>query len=297
MERIEIMKQNKTYPWYFSLGALLLFTVLVFLPSMIGIFYSFTDWNSFSDKINFVGLQNFKTILFNSNHMYVSFISNTLKFTVYTTIFKMTISFILALLFTRGIKFANFHRMVAFSPQVLSFLVIGIVFKGILHPSQGFLNIFLKNIGLGFLAQDWLGTLKYAFPTIVSVDTWRGVGYGMVIFIAGIKSIPESFYEAADIDGANFIQKTLRITIPLLTPTLIVNVILNITYGLRIFDMVYVLTNGGPGYATDVINTAVFKEFSRGNYAVGTTLSTLLTLFTILISYFILKGLNRKVEY
>lgn len=291
------MKQNKLYPWYFSLGALLLFSILVFLPSMLGIFYSFTDWNSFSDKINFVGLDNFKHVFFSSDKMYLSFITNTLKFTLYTTVLKMSLSFLLALLFTRGIKLANFHRMVAFSPQVLSFLVIGIVFKGILHPSQGFLNLFLKNIGLGALAHDWLGSLKYAFPAVVSVDTWRGIGYGMVIFIAGIKAIPESFYEAADIDGASFFQKTLRITIPLLTPTLIVNTILNITYGLRIFDMVYVLTNGGPGYATDVINTAVFKEFSRGNYALGTTLSTLLTIFTMLISYFILKGLNRKVEY
>jgi raffinose/stachyose/melibiose transport system permease protein len=290
------MDRNKTYPWYFALGALLLFFILCFIPSVIGVFYSFTDWNSFSDKVNFVGLDNFKTI-FISDKSYLTFIGNTVYFTVFTTALKTIIGLIFALLFTRGIKFANFHRMVIFSPQVLSYLIVGLVFKGMLHPSSGFLNIFLDKIGLDFLANDWLGSIKYAFPSVMLVDTWKGVGYGMVIFIAGIQGIPESYYEAASLDGAGFIQKTFKITLPLLMPTLIMTTVLNVTYGLRVFDIIYVLTNGGPGYATDVMNTAVFKEFSRGNYAVGTALSTLLAVFTMAISYFILKALNKKEEY
>jgi len=290
------MDRNKTYPWYFALGAVLLFCILCFIPSVIGVFYSFTDWNSFSDSVNFVGFDNFKMI-FISDKSYLAFIGNTVYFTAATTAIKTILGLIFALLFTRGIKLANFHRMVMFSPQVLSFLIVGLVFKGILHPSYGFLNIMLDKIGLSFLSQDWLGSVKYAFSSVMFVDAWKGVGYGMVIFIAGIQGIPESYYEAASLDGAGFIQKTFKITLPLLKPTLIMTTILNVTYGLRVFDIIYVLTNGGPGYATDVMNTAVFKEFSRGNYGVGTALSTLLAVFTMAISYFILKVLNRKEEF
>lgn len=290
------MDRNKTYPWYFASGALVLFFILCFIPSEIGIFYSFTDWNSFTDKVNFIGLDNFKEI-FVKDKTHLTFIGNTVYFTIFTTAIKTILGLVFALLFTRGIKLANFHRMVIFSPQVLSYLIVGLVFKGILHPTTGFLNIFFNNIGLGFLAHDWLGNIHYAFNSVMFVDSWKGVGYGMVIFIAGIQGISESYYEAADMDGASFMQKTFKITLPLLMPTLIMTTVLNVTYGLRVFDIIYVLTNGGPGYATDVMNTAVFKEFSRGNYAVGTALSTLLAVFTMAISYFILKGLNKKEEY
>lgn len=290
------MDRNKTYPWYFASGALLLFFILFFIPSVLGVYYSFTDWNSFSDKVNFIGFDNFKTI-FIKDKSYLAFIGNTVYFTLFTTAIKTILGLIFALLFTRGIKLANFHRMVMFSPQVLSYLIVGLVFKGLLHPSSGFFNIFLDKIGLSFLENDWLGSIKYAFPSVMAVDTWKGVGYGMVIFIAGIQGIPQSYYEAADLDGAGFLQKTFKITIPLLLPTLIMTTVLNVTYGLRVFDIIYVLTNGGPGYATDVMNTAVFKEFSRGNYGVGTALSTLLAVFTMVISYFILRALNKREEY
>lgn len=291
------MNKNKTYPIYFCLGALSLYIMLFFVPSVIGLFYSFTDWNSYSDTVQFIGLKNFKEIFLNGDKMYLSFISNTLKFTVSSILVKTSLSLVLALLLTTGVRMTNLHRMIAFSPQVLSFMIVGLVFKGILHPSTGFLNIVLHSLGLGAAAQDWLGNIRTAMPSIVGVDAWKGVGFGMVIYIAGIQAIPKAFYESADIDGAGYLKKTFFITIPFLIPTIIINIILHLTYGLRVFDIIYVLTNGGPGYATDAINTAVFRQFSTGNYAMGTTLSTLLALFTIMISYFILKGLNRKAEY
>lgn len=291
------MKSNKIYPWYFCLAALTLYVVLFFVPSIIGFFYSFTDWNSYSKTVNFVGLQNFHDIFFSSDRIYLSFINNTVQFTIISIVIKTSLGLILALLLTNGLKLTSLHRMIAFSPQVLSYLIVGLAFKGILHPSTGFLNLMLNKLGLGVLTNDWLGNADTAFSSIVGVDAWKGVGFGMVIFIAGIQSIPRSFYEAADIDGASYLTKTFKITFPFLMPTIVINIILSLTYGLRVFDIIYVLTNGGPGYATDAINTAVFREFSSGNYAMGTALSSLLSLFTIIISYFIIKGLSRKVEF
>lgn len=288
------MNSKKIYPWYFSSGAMGLYFVLCFLPSIIGIYYSFTDWNNFTDEVNFIGLSNYKAV-FSGNQLYMSYIKNTFVFTLFTTLLKTAIGLAFALTFTnKKIRLKNFHRMVIFSPQILSYLIVGLVFKSMLHPSVGFVNNALRAVGLDFLAQNWLTNLDLAFPTVIAVDVWKGAGYIMVVLIAGLQAISETYYEAASIDGANYFQRLRKITIPLLIPALVNVTILNLTYGFRVFDIIYALTNGGPGYATSVINTAVYKEFSRGNYAMGTTLSSVLFLFVMAISYFIIKSMESK---
>ncbi len=288
------MDRKKLYPWYFTSGALIIFFLLCFLPGIIGILYSFTDWNNFTDKINFVGFKNYLEI-FKGKPEYRMYIWNTVVFTTVTTIMKTVVGLALALLLTQKvIKMKNFHRMIIFSPQVISYLVVGLVFKSMLHPQTGFLNNFLKSIGLDFLAKNWLTDLTTVFPTVMSVDTWKGMGYIMVVIIAGLMSISPDYYEAANIDGATFWQKFRLITLPLLKPIIINVTILNVTYGFRVFDMIYSLTNGGPGNATGVINTAVYKEFSKGNYAMGTTLSSILFFILLFLLYFIVKSMENK---
>jgi raffinose/stachyose/melibiose transport system permease protein len=291
------MNKSKIYPGYFLIGALSIYFTLFFLPGLVGIYYSFTDWNSFDPSIHFVGFDNFKKI-FASDELYGFYILNTIKFTLYTTVFKTIIGFGTALLLVKRVKFINFHRMVMFSPQVLSFVIVGLIFRSILNPTEGFINETLKMIRLEALGQNWLGEIKWAFKSIIAVDTWKGAGYLMVLFIAGLKSIPEMYYEAAEIDGANFWHRLSKVTVPLMMPVITVSLVLNITYGLRVFDTIYVLTNGGPGFATGVINTIVFKEFSKGTYAVGSALSSILFIFICSVCYFVIKTLNRKeVEY
>lgn len=291
------MNRNKLYPWYFAGGAALLFFLLCFVPGILGIAFSFTDWNNFSSEIHFVGLANYKAV-FLDNSEYLKYISNTLLFTVVTTIMKTVASMALALLLTQEfIRFKNFHRMVIFSPQVMSYLVAGLVFRSMLHPTTGFLNNLLRSLSLDWLAKNWLTDLHLVFPTVMAVDTWRGMGYIMVVVIAGLLSVSPEYYEAASIDGASFFQKFKSITLPLLKPVLINVTVLNVTYGLRVFDMIYSLTNGGPGNATGVINTAVYKEFSKGNLAMGTTLSSILFLVVLSLLYFIIKSMEqREVE-
>ncbi len=291
------MNKKKIYPAYFLIAALVVYFVLLLFPSLVGIYYSFTDWNSFDPAIHFVGFDNFKKV-FSRDELYGFYIMNTIKFTIFTTVLKTVIGFGAALLLVRKVKFINFHRMVMFSPQVLSFVIVGLIFRSLLNPTEGFVNETLKMIHLEALGQNWLGDIHWAFKSIIAVDTWKGAGYLMVLFIAGLKSIPDMYYEAAEIDGANYFQKLSKVTIPLIMPVITVTLVLNITYGLRVFDTIYVLTNGGPGFATGVINTIVFKEFSKGTYAVGSALSTILFAFICLICYFLIKALTKKgVEY
>ncbi|MCL2034702.1 MAG: sugar ABC transporter permease [Oscillospiraceae bacterium] len=227
----------------------------------------------------------------------MDYISNTVIFTIATTLAKSALGILLALLLTHKLVLGKaLHRMAIFTPLVMSYLVVGLVFKSLLHPATGFVNIALRSVRLDFLANNWLSDASLALGTVISVDTWKGVGYIMVVTIAGLKSISATYYEAAEIDGANYWQRFLHITLPLIWPVLLTITILNLTYGLRVFDIIYALTNGGPGHATDVINTAVFSAFSKGDYAMGTTLSTVLFVFVMAISYFLVKMMENKGE-
>ena len=287
------MRNGKTYPIWFAISALVIYTALFVVPSLIGIGYSFTNWSAYTTDLHFVGLKNFR-LIFSADENYTKIITNTLMFTLLTTVLKNVLGLLLAVLLTKSVKMLNFHRGVMFMPSVLSTLIIGLVFSSILNPSTGILNTFLRAIGLDSLAVQWLTSTKYAFGTVIAVDVWRGTGYIMTILIAGIMSISSDYYEAASIDGASGIQKFFKITLPLLMPTLATTTVLNVIYGLKVFDMIYALTNGGPGDATtEVLYTEVFKKFGTGQYAVGTALSSVMFLFMLVIGFFMIRVMTK----
>lgn len=281
------------YPFYFAIATLVIYTVFFVVPGVMGIFYSFTDWNSYSEEISFIGFENFSKI-FSTDAKYLGYIENTLIFTVSTVILKTALGLLFAIMLNEGIKLKGLHRVMLFMPSIVPMLVVGLIFKSILNPATGLLNESLRAFGLGFLAQKWLVDLGWAFKTIIAVDIWKGVGYIMIILLAGLQSIDKTYYEAASIDGANPIQKLFQITIPLIIPALVVTTVLNLLHGLKVFEAVYVLTNGGPGYATDVMYTAIFKEFSTGNYGMGTALSSVLFVVMTILGYFVIRLMSRE---
>ena len=287
------MIEKKSYPIYFIFGALVLYVVLCVIPGLIGVGYSFTDWSSYSDEINFVGFKNFETI-FSPDENYLRYLTNTLLFTVFTTFCKTVIGLGLAVLLTKKIRGLNIHRAIMYMPAVISTLIVGMIFKSILNPQSGLLNEFLRSVGLGSFALKWLTNSKIAFWSVMAVDIWKGIGYIMTIFIAGILAISPSYNEAAEIDGASSWQRFTSITLPLLMPTLVVTTVLNVLYGLKVFDIVYALTNGGPGYATEVLYTGVYKEFSLGRFAVGTSLSSVMFVFMLIVGFFMIKIMTRE---
>lgn len=285
--------KNKMYPFYFSVGAIVLYSLFMVVPGLMGFYLSFTDWNRYSSEIDFIGLQNF--VLIFSKQNYGHSISNTIIFTIITIVLKTMVALMLALLLTGGLKrSANFHRVIIYLPAILPMIVVGIAFRSILHPTTGVLNVFLRGVGLDFLAQRWLTDPQIALYSVIFVDTWKGVGFIMVILIAGLQVIPSEYYEAARIDGANGWDELWKITLPLLMPTLTVTTVLNLLYGLKVFDVVWVLTNGGPGYATETVYTMVFKEFSKGRYGVSTALSTLLFLIMIICGYWLINAMHSR---
>ena len=286
------MNKAKVYPWYFALGAVAVYTIFSVIPGLLGIGYAFTDWSAYSKEIHFVGLANFAEV-FSGKGDYLRYITNTLLFTAVTTVLKTGLGLLLAVILSKGIKAMNFHRGIMYLPSVLPILVTGLTFTSILNPKVGFLNSFLKAIGLGALAQKWLVDPKIAFASVMAVDIWRGTGYIMTMLIVGILAIPAVYYEAAAVDGTNGWQRFRYITLPMLRQTLAVTIVLNVIYGLKVFDIIYALTNGGPGHRTEVMYTAVFKMMSKGLYAAGTTISSVLFIFMIIIGYFMIKILTK----
>jgi raffinose/stachyose/melibiose transport system permease protein len=290
------MRSHTLYPHYFILPALLLYLALFILPSIIGFGYGLTNWNAWSDTLRWIGLENFAEIL-SGDPRYLVYIENTVLFAVVTTALKVVIGLALALLLSGGLKSSNALRTVFYLPVVLSPLVIGLIFTSIFNPTRGLLTQALRALGLSSLTRNWLVDLSTAMPAVMGVEVWRMSGYCMVIFLAGLKVIPPNLFEAADIDGASAAQKFLRITLPFLQPALSINVILNLIWGLKVFDLVFVLTRGGPGYATGVLNTAVFFEYSSGRYGMATALGVVIFLITSVVALLVLRALNsRTVE-
>lgn len=269
-----------------------LYTALCVIPGIIGIGYSFTDWSAYAKEVHFAGLKNFKEI-FSADTNYLKYITNTLLFTVVTTAAKSGLGLLFALALSKNIKMKNFHRGVMYMPSVLSILIIGLVFTSILNPKTGLLNETLRAAGMDSLTQQWLTNPKIAFWSVMGVDIWRGTGYIMTMLIVGILAIPQVYYEASSIDGANGWNKFLHITLPMLRQTMAVTIVLNVLYGMKVFDMVYALTNGGPGHTTEVMYTAVFKQFSQGLYAEGTTISSVMFIFMVITGFFMIKILTK----
>ncbi len=232
---------------------------------MLGIFYAFTDWNSYSTELNLVGLDNFAAI-FSSGSTYLRVIGNTIVFTVATIILKTVIALGLALLLTEGdppalVLPSGAHLSAGRPADARRQPRLHVDPEPRHRPAQ---RRRCGAVGLDVFAQQWLTDVSLAMSSVIAVDVWRGVGYIMVILIAGLQAIPRDYYEAASIDGASGRQAFRHITLPLLMPVLAVTTVLNLLYGLKVFDIVFVLTSGGPGRATDTVYTDDLRGFLEG---------------------------------
>jgi len=291
------VKKKKIYPQWFVIAPLILYAIFFLLPSVLGVAYSFTDWNAMSviRGTHFVGLQNYIDI-FTSNKDYGAGIIHTLVFTVVSNIVKIIPALFLAILLQEGVRGKGIYRTILYLPSILPFVIIGLVFKSILNYDNGLLNVTLGALHLGFLQQKWLSDLNMVWKSIYGVDAWRGIGYVMTIFIAGLQAIPKSYYEAAAIDGANFWQKLRHITLPMMKGAIMINLVFGLTYGLKVFDIVYVLTNGGPGHATEVLTTYSYQLYSNGQYGMSTALNAILLLITAVIGILVVRLMSRQEE-
>ncbi|WP_433731557.1 carbohydrate ABC transporter permease [Actinoplanes sp. CA-051413] len=279
-------------PWWFMLPALALFTFVVLVPSARGVYYAFTDWDGLDPDFALVGLRNFADLASDADARQA--IWHTLLIAAAITVFQNGIGLLLALGVNSLIKTRNFLRVLLFAPAVIAQIVTAYLWRNLLGP-DGAVNSLLGAVGLDSWRQDWLGDPGLALWMIVLVVVWQYAGYSMVIFLAGLQSIPREIYEAAAIDGTGPVRRFWSIVRPLLAPAITINLMLSVIGGLKLFDQVYALTGGGPGHATDTISTLIYKDaFTLGEFGYSIAMAVVLTVIVAIISAGQYTGLSRN---
>lgn len=286
---------NKKAVFIFLLPALVLFLTIIIVPIFMSVTYSLTEWDGIGKKV-FTGVDNYKELFLTNSDGFWRAVKNSLIFAAGSVFVQLPISLILALILARGVKGERFYVSVYFIPVLISTVVIGQLWMKIYNPQYGLLNTVLRSMGLEQLAGNWLGdTKKVIFAVIVPV-LWQYIGYHMLLMYASVRSISEEIFEAARIDGANGIQTALHITIPLMKPILKVCVTFAVVGSLKNFDLVYVMTGGGPAGASQLPSTLMVETiFSRNMYGYGSSMAIFIILECFLFAWLI-RGAFRDNE-
>ena len=255
--------------------ALVLYSVVVLIPSARGLVLAFTDWNGVTPSYNWVGLENFRTLW--ETELARSAVWRTIAIAIGITVVQNAVGLLLALGVNSHIKSRNALRVFLFAPAVLTPLVVAYLWRNLLAPTGG-INALLGAVGLDSLQHSWLGDSSTAMWAVVGIVVWQFAGYSMVIFLAGLQSIPIELYEAAEIDGAKPVRRFWSIQLPLLAPAMTINLMLSIIGGIKLFDQVYATTGGGPANSTQTLSTLIYRyAFQNGRFAFGITLAVVLT--------------------
>ncbi|MCM3724767.1 sugar ABC transporter permease [Neobacillus cucumis] len=279
---------SQTYTYLFLVPAGIIYFVFFLLPTIMSLFFSMTWWSLTDWK--FIGLENFKTF-FTESSLNIGF-KNTIIYAVVTCSLKVVIGLLLGVFLCTKIRTVGFIRSMVFFPTLLSTIAVGMAFTVLMHPSQGFINLALKTIGIA--GPDWLGDTNIALLSVALVDVWKGVGIATVIFIAGIMSIPEEYYEALMIDGGNGFHKFWNIILPLSRPAMNSVIILAFIGGLRSFDLIWAMTKGGPGFSTDLIASIIYKQYQGGFYGLSTAGNVILFVVVSALAFPLYAFLNKK---
>lgn len=247
------------------LPALIGFVLLFALPTLMSFCYSVTNWSVYNPNIKFVGLKQFQKLF--SDQKTMAAIAHSIKYAILITVIQNTLAILFAVLLSRKLFVSDMVKSIFFLPAVLSILVVGYLFQYIMTSADyGLLNNILAFFHLPPV--NWLGNSKIALYSVLITQVWQWTGWSMVIYMANIKSIDQTLYEAAAIDGASKNQCFWGVTLPLLYPATSFNVLMSLIGGLKVFDAVFAMTKGGPGYATETIMTTMIREgFNSGRNA------------------------------
>jgi raffinose/stachyose/melibiose transport system permease protein len=283
-----VTARRSPYPGWFLLPAAIVYGVLFLAPTFASLYFSLTRW-TLSNSV-FIGLENFAQ--FFREPFLVQGLINTVIYAVLTSGLKVVLGMALAILLTSNIIGRGYLRAVVFFPVLVSTVGVGITFTVLMHPTQGMINETLALIGIK--GPGWLVDPKLALISVALVDVWKGVGLATVIYIAGIVAIPKDYYEAARIDGATKWQNFLYVTLPLMRPATATVITLSFIGGLRTFDLIWAMTKGGPGFASDTVASVIYKQYQAGFYGLSTAGNVVLFLLIGVLVVPLTMFLNRK---
>ena len=285
---------NKTAIAAFVAPSLILFGGIIFYSIIMSFRYSLLDWNGFGEGI-FVGFSNYAKMF--QDKVFLRSAVNSLLLGFVTLVTQLPLALLLALLLTSGIKGEGFYRTVFFIPMTLSSVVIGQLWLKIYNPNYGVLNTLLGVLGLESLQRNWIGDVNTAIFSAFVPIIWQNVGYHMLLLYTSINSISKDILEAAKLDGASGVKAARYITIPLVKPMLRTCAIFVVIGSLKAFDMIYVLTNGGPVHMTEVPSSLMFSSiFNLNKYGYGSAISIFIVVECIVMAVILQKVFRVKEE-
>ncbi len=266
-----------------------MYTIWVIIPIIRTFIVSFTDWDGISKELNFIFLDNFKRLF--SDYYFGLSLLNNIKWMVGFVLLSIPIGLGIAMLMDQKFPGHKVFKSMIYLPMTLSFVVIGQIWSWILEPRNGALNSFLRFVGLGSLARPWLSDPNIVTYSLIFAALWRQIAYAMILFLAGLQSVSKEHVEAAYVDGANRFQRFIHVILPELRPAMVIAITVNIIDSLRAFDIVFVMTRGGPFYSSSVMANYMYIEAFH-NYHMGYGAAIAVVQFAITLGFIIAYVLN-----
>lgn len=292
----KLLKDKKAI-FLFVFPTFLIFAVIVLMPIAFSVVYSLQRWDGISNGL-FIGIQNYKDLFVNNTDGFLISVENSFILALLSVFVQLPISLLLALVLARGIRGEKALRTIYFIPVILSTVVIGQLWMKIYNPDYGLLNIILTDIGLKSLTNTWLGNQSTALGAVFVPILWQYIGYHMLLMYASAKSISPDIYEAAKIDGAGEARIAFKISIPLIKPIIKVCVVFAVIGSFKAFDLIYVLTNGGPLHASEVPTTLMYTTiFSKYQYGYGSAMAIFIIAECLLSTVIIQKLFGKDHVY
>lgn len=286
--------KNYLKGYLFLLPNFIGFFIFMAIPIIMGLIISFTDYNGFS-QFNFIGLKNYID-MFRDEYFLVS-LGNNLLYTAVTVPGIVVFALLLAVAVNTGIRCSGLFKTMFFLPNISSMVAVGIVWAMLFNPNMGPINNFLRSLGIENPPQ-WISASDSALRSIMLVDIWKKAGYYMVILLAGLQSIPKQLYEAASIDGAGAVKKFFKITLPMLSPTMFMVMVLCIIQSFQVFDLVNIMTQGGPGRSTNVLVFRIYQEgFQKLQFGYASAMAYFLFLIVLIVTLIQFRGQKKWVNY
>ena len=285
---------DRRFGYLFVSPAVIILSIVILAPITIAIITSFYDYTLINRTLDsFIGLRNYFESVSNEKFIHSAIV--TIVFVILVVLFEFIIGFLIAILLNQVERFRNIYYFILLIPLLINPIVVGLIWRMFLHPQLGILNYLISLVGIDPI--NWLGDPQNAFITIIFVDIWHQVSFMIILLLAGLASIPEEPYEAARVDGANAFQQFRDITLPYMRPVIIITLLIRLIFALKTYDLIYIMTKGGPGDATDLISYYIYRSAFIGlDLGQAASMSVILLLIVCLIIYPLFKFMNRADE-
>lgn len=289
-----LTRRNRLIGYAFLLPNILGFLIFICFPVIASFLMSFTEWNGFGD-IAFTGLDNYKRLI--ADESFRVSLTNSLIMMVVTVPLTLMLAILAAVALNKGIKGLKIFRTAIFLPHITATIAVAVVWQLLFNPTMGPINGVLRSIGIDN-PPSWLASPQWALFSVIIVSVWQHIGYYMVLYLAGLQGIPKDLYEAAEIDGAGKLAQLVKITVPMLSPVIFFTIIMGIINSFKVFDLIFLLTKGGPGNSTQVLVYDIYyTAFQRYEYGYASAMAYVMFAIILLITIIQFRGQKKWVNY